>query len=285
MRRAASGSRGPGRSPGGERDPAGTEAGAPAVGGGGGVSLRALVVLVLDVAITLVLAATATVLLLVPGTVPLVDRTIVPLWATLVLETAGVRFSVERLAPVPPGPVVFMVNHRSHFDIPVLWLALERPFRFVAKRELVAIPFFGWALKLLGHVILDRGDSAAAHATMARAVERVRGGVSVLVFPEGTRAEPAMLAREPLGSFKKGGVILAIQAGVPIVPVAIAGTERILPKRTMAIRGGAVRVMIGRPIETAGLTEADRNRLTAEARAAVAALLDQARAAAAGARI
>ncbi|HEY8369503.1 MAG TPA: lysophospholipid acyltransferase family protein [Thermodesulfobacteriota bacterium] len=237
---------------------------------------RALVVLVAEVAVTLVLAAAATLLLLVPGTVGLVDRTLVPLWATLVLRIAGVRFTVTRAAELPDGPVVFAANHRSHFDIPILWLALGRPVRFVAKRELARIPFFGWALRLLGHVIVDRGDSAAARATMARAVDRVRGGVSVLVFPEGTRSEPSRLAHEPVAPFKKGGTILAIQAGVPIVPVAIAGTERILPKHAVTIRPGTVRVTIGRPIPTAGLTDADRTWLTDEVRAAIAAALDPA---------
>ncbi|HEX7127861.1 MAG TPA: lysophospholipid acyltransferase family protein [Thermodesulfobacteriota bacterium] len=240
------------------------------------MSPRALAVLVAEVAVTLVLAAAATLLLLVPGTVPLVDRTLVPLWATLVLRLAGVRFTATRAAELPAGPVVFAANHRSHFDIPVLWLALGRPFRFVAKRELARIPFFGWALRLLGHVIVDRGDSAAAQATMARAVDRVRGGVSVLVFPEGTRGEPSRFAHEPVAPFKKGGIILAIQAGVPIVPVAIAGTERILPKHAIAIRPGEVRVAIGKPIPTTGLTEADRTRLTEEVRAAIAAALDPA---------
>ncbi len=238
------------------------------------MSPRAVVVLFAEVAVTLVLATAATLLLLVPGTVGLVDRTIVPLWATLVLRTAGVRFTVERAAAPPDGPVVFVVNHRSHFDIPVLWLALGRPFRFVAKRELARIPFFGWALRLLGHVIVDRGDSAAARATMERAVARVRGGVSVLVFPEGTRGEPSRFAHEPVAPFKKGGMILAIKAGVPIVPVAIAGTERILPKHATVIRPGTVRVTIGRPIPTTGLTEEDRTRLTDEVRAVIAALLD-----------
>lgn len=238
------------------------------------MTARTLLVLVLEVAVTLILAAAATLLLLVPGTVALVDRTIVPFWATLVLRIAGVRFTVARAAELPAGPVVFVANHRSHFDIPIVWLALDRPFRFVAKRELAGIPFFGWALRLLGHVIVDRGDSASARATMDRAVSRVRGGVSVLVFPEGTRGEPSRFAHEPVAPFKKGGVILAIQAGVPIVPVAIAGTERVLPKRATAIRPGAVRVTIARPIPTVGLTEEDRTRLTDEVRAVIAAALD-----------
>jgi 1-acyl-sn-glycerol-3-phosphate acyltransferase len=230
---------------------------------------------VLIPAVTLLLAAVAVLVLLVPGTVPLVDRTLVPLWARLVLALAGVRWTAEGTERVPPGPVVFVANHRSYFDIPVLWLALRRPVRFVAKRELAGIPFFGWALRLLGHVVIDRGDSAQAREAMARAVERVRRGVSVLVFAEGTRGTPELIARQVVGPFKKGGIILAIRAGVPIVPVAIAGTERILPKGSLAIRPAAVRVTVQRPVETAGLADEARDRVTREVRGAIVAAIGE----------
>jgi 1-acyl-sn-glycerol-3-phosphate acyltransferase len=224
-------------------------------------------------AVTLLLAAAAVLVLLVPGTVPLVDRTLVPLWARLVLALAGVRWTAEGTERVPPGPVVFVANHRSYFDIPVLWLALRRPVRFVAKRELAGIPFFGWALRLLGHVVIDRGDSAQARQAMARAAERVRRGVSVLVFAEGTRGTQDLIARQVVGPFKKGGVILAIRAGVPIVPIAIEGTERILPKGSLAIRPAAVRVTVQRPVETAGLGDEARDRVTREVREVIVAAI------------
>jgi 1-acyl-sn-glycerol-3-phosphate acyltransferase len=231
--------------------------------------------------VTLVLAAVATLVLLVPGSPAFVDRTIVPFWATALLRLGRVRFTVTGRDRIPPGPVVFIANHRSHYDIPVLWLALGRPFRFVAKRELASIPFFGWALRLLGHVMIDRGDSARARDTMAEAAVRVRDGVSVLVFPEGTRGEPQVIARERVASFKKGGIILAIRAGVPIVPVAISGTEAILPKGALGVRPGTARVVIGEPILTAGLVDADRDRTTREVRARIIELLDPATAPAA----
>jgi 1-acyl-sn-glycerol-3-phosphate acyltransferase len=233
------------------------------------VTVRSFLAFLLAPVVTLLLAAVATPVLLVPGTVPFVDRTIVPFWARLVLGIAGVRWRAEGVERIPPGPVVFLANHRSHFDIPVLWLALGRPVRFVAKRELAGIPFFGWALRLLGHVIIDRGDSAAARATMERAAERVRGGVSVLVFAEGTRGTPELIAGQRVGPFKKGGVVLALRAGVPIVPVTIEGTERILPKGSLAIRPAEVRVSVRPPLLTAGLGDEARDRLAREARAAV----------------
>lgn len=240
------------------------------------MTLRTLVVLVVEAGVTLVLTIVATLLLLVPGSAPVLDRTLVPLWAALVTRVAGVRYRVEGRERVPAGPVVFVANHRSLFDIPLLWLALGRPFRFVAKRELTRIPFFGWAMVLLGHVVIDRGDSEQARATMAKAVERVRGGVSVLVFAEGTRGTPELIARERLGPLKKGGIVLAIRAGVPLVPVAVAGTDAVLPKGSLAIRPGNVRVTIGPPIETRGLTDVDRDRLAAALRGFLYATLDPA---------
>lgn len=240
------------------------------------MTLRGLVVLVAAAGVTLVLATIATLLLLIPGSVPVIDRTLVPLWATLVTRVAGVRYRVEGRERIPSGPVVFIANHRSNFDIPILWLALGRPVRFIAKRELARIPFFGWAMVLLGHVVIDRGDSEQARATMTKAVERVRGGVSVLVFPEGTRGTPELIARERLGRLKKGGIILATRAGVPLVPVAIAGTEKALPKGSLAISPAAVRVTIGPPIETRGLADDDRDRLAAALHRFLYAALDPA---------
>ncbi len=240
------------------------------------MTLRTLVVLVVEAGLTLVLTAVATLLLLAPGSAPVLDRTLVPLWAALVTRVAGVRYRVEGRERIPSGPVVFVANHRSHFDIPVLWLAIGRPFRFIAKRELTRVPFFGWAMVLLGHVVIDRGDSDQARATMAKAVRRVRGGVPVLVFAEGTRGTPELIARERLGPLKKGGIILAIRAGVPLVPVAVAGTETVLPKRSLAIRAADVRVTIGPPIETRGLTDADRDRVAAALRGFLYAALDPA---------
>lgn len=228
--------------------------------------IRTALILAVEVVTTLVLAIIATAILLVPGSRGLVERTLVPLWATIITRVAGVRYRVEGLEQVPAGPVVFIANHRSNFDIPVLWLALGRPVRFIAKRELARVPFFGWAMVLLGHPVVDRGKSEQARETMAGAVEKIREGASILVFAEGTRGTPELIARERVGRFKKGGIILAIRAGVPLVPVAIAGTETVMPKRSFRIRPAGVRVAIGPPIDTRDCTDDDRDRLAAELR-------------------
>ncbi|HWP35775.1 MAG TPA: lysophospholipid acyltransferase family protein [Thermodesulfobacteriota bacterium] len=211
--------------------------------------------------VTVVLAVVTIGLLLIPGTRPFIERTIVPFWAAVVVRSAGVRYRVEGRERIPEGPVVFVANHRSHLDIPVLCLALGRPLRFVAKRELVRIPFFGWALFLLGHITVDRRNPEQARLALERAAGRVRGGLSVLFFAEGTRGTPELIARSRLAPLKKGGIVLALTAGVPLVPVAIAGTERILPKGSLAVRPGEVRVRIGPPLDTRGLTLADRDRV------------------------
>ena len=131
-------------------------------------------------------------------------------------------------------------------------------FAFVIKRELARIPFFGWGAKALGYVPIDRQDPRDAVSGMKMAAQAVRAGRRVLVFPEGTRS--------PTGSwlpFKKGGVVLAIEAQAPILPVAIAGTAALLPSHSLGPRPGRAVVVVGKPIPTEGLTYADRDPLLA----------------------
>ncbi|MFN2432931.1 MAG: lysophospholipid acyltransferase family protein [Gemmatimonadota bacterium] len=160
-------------------------------------------------------------------------------WAAAMLRLAGVELSARGTEHLRPGEsYVVMPNHRSWFDIPVLFLALAgRDVRWVGKKEIVPVPFFGWAFRVSRHVVIDRGDREKAVRAIRRAAALGGRGVSVLIFPEGTRSPTPELL--PL---KKGGFHLAIEAGLPILPVAIEGTEWIMPKRAWRIRPGRVRV-------------------------------------------
>jgi 1-acyl-sn-glycerol-3-phosphate acyltransferase len=186
-------------------------------------------------------------------------------WVRWILWTCGIRADADGLANVPRDrPCVYMSNHQSVFDIAAIIATLPVPWRFVAKRELTWIPFFGWALALGGQIIVDRRNREASVRSLARAAERVRAGANVIIFPEGTRSPDGSL-RE----FKSGGFHLAIEAGVPIVPIAVSGSRRISPKGSLRIHSGTVRVRYGEPIPTEGLCADDRVLLKGRVREAI----------------
>ena len=193
------------------------------------------------------------------------------LWSRLVLGFAGVRVTVEWRGKLEPGqPYVFMANHLSAVDIWALFVALPVRVRMIAKKQLAAIPIFGWAMWAGRFIFVDRANAAAARRSIEEAGRRIRGGDCVLLFPEGTRSRDGRL-----GAFKKGGFHLAINAGVPIVPMALAGTREAMPAGSLLLRSGHVHVIVGEPIATAGLTDAHRNQLLEEVRAKVAAMLSE----------
>ncbi len=169
----------------------------------------------------------------------------IPLWARLLLRTCGVRVSVTGRENLPPtGAFILMSTHNSHFDIPVLMLEVPRQFRIVAKKSLFKIPIFGWIMTLAGYVSVDRENQQKAFNSLDNAAVLVKEGMPLLIFPEGTRSPDGSL-----GSFKKGGFVLALKAGVPIIPVVIEGTFHVLPKTTWHITPGPVTCTFGKPID------------------------------------
>jgi 1-acyl-sn-glycerol-3-phosphate acyltransferase len=191
-------------------------------------------------------------------------------WVGWILATCGIEVDCAGLESLDPKqPYVLMSNHQSVFDIGAIIATLPISFRFVAKRELTWIPFFGWALVAGGHVIIDRGRRERAVRSLRHAAERIRQGTNVIIFPEGTRS-----ATEALGEFKSGGFHLAIQAGVPVLPISVSGSRRITPKKSLRIESGRIRVHYGTPIPTKGLTLEDRSALKDAVRAAILGGLD-----------
>jgi 1-acyl-sn-glycerol-3-phosphate acyltransferase len=188
----------------------------------------------------------------------------IPTWARLLLWTCGVRLTVSGEEHIPAGPFIIMSTHNSHFDIPVLVKVIPRQFRIVAKKSLFKIPIFGWIMSIAGYVRVDRDNQSQAFNSLNSAAEMVRGGMPLLIFPEGTRS-----ADGSLGSFKKGGFVLSLKAGVPIVPVVIDGTFHVLPKTTWHISPGPVRVVFGKPIPTADFTYETREELMETVRRAM----------------
>ena len=183
-------------------------------------------------------------------------------WVWTNLAVCGLRVRVRRLGGLDPAtPYVFMSNHRSQYDILAVVAALpEFQLRWVAKKELTRIPFFGWALRRAGHIIIDRGDSAQAVASLRAARAQMLEGISVMIFPEGTRATAA----QALLPLKKGGFMLALETGFPIVPVCIRGSGDILPRGSWRPVAGEVEVVVGVPIAVAGV---ERDELMRRVRA------------------
>lgn len=153
-------------------------------------------------------------------------------WSKHLVDEVGARIEVTGREHLEDrSPVVVMSNHQSHFDIPVLFRVLPGSVRMVAKKELFRIPVFGAALHAAEFISVDRGDRAKAIESLQSARSLIASGISVWIAPEGTRSLDGRL-----GEFKKGGFILAEEAGVAILPVSIDGTRHILPAKTSKIQ-------------------------------------------------
>jgi 1-acyl-sn-glycerol-3-phosphate acyltransferase len=186
-------------------------------------------------------------------------------WLSWIFHACGVRVEVSGLEHIDrTQSYVVMSNHQSVLDIGALVLTLPIPWRFVAKRELTWVPFFGWALGLSDQIVIDRGNRARSVKSLARAAARVRGGLTVIIFPEGTRS-PTGEMRE----FKSGGFHLAIQAQVPILPATVSGSHDLIPKRSLKVHSGTIKVVYGAPIPTRGMAPEQRNELKERVRDAI----------------
>ena len=185
-------------------------------------------------------------------------------WSRLILGGAGIRVRARGAAAI--GPVVYVANHQSMLDIPVLTLAIGAPFVFVARAGLGRLPVVGAILRYSRCVLVDRRAPGGAEAALAEAAERLAAGEAVLFFPEGTRSYGA-----DLGAFYPGAFRLAESAGVPVVPVAVDGAWRLINERERTARPGRVHVRIGRPM--APNAGEDAGALAERAHAEVARLL------------
>jgi 1-acyl-sn-glycerol-3-phosphate acyltransferase len=173
------------------------------------------------------------------------------LWSTLILRTTGVRVTCEGFDRLDARQsYVLASNHQSIYDIPIVFAALPLQLRIVAKESLGWIPFLGWHLRRTGHLLVDRRNPGAD------IVEKMRRLVSethsLIVFPEGTRSRDGRIAR-----FKKGSFLVAIDAGLPVVPVSVAGSRHVMQKGRLMVCPGDVRVVVHEPIPTAGVSRDD----------------------------
>lgn len=193
-------------------------------------------------------------------------------WARALLAVSGVKVKVEGVEKIAKdGSYIFVSNHLSYMDTPVALANIPVRFRFLAKRGLFQIPFLGWHLARAGHIRVPREDARAAVKTMTLAGQIVRDeGISLLIFPEGGRSRTGEMR-----DFKEGAALIAIKAGVPLVPMALKGTREVLPFGSGMVRSGTVTMRIGDPISTAGASPHDRAGLTEELRHRIVALLEE----------
>jgi len=179
-------------------------------------------------------------------------------WSWCVLKTGGVGLKVRQAGRLDPDRAyIFMANHQSNIDIPVLVRALG-PFqlRWMAKRELLRIPFFGWALWASKHIVVKRTRSKDVAVAMASACEKLGQGLSVVVFPEGTRSVDGQLL-----PFKRGGFRLAEKAGVAVVPVTINGSGLLMKRGDWHLKSGEVEIVIGEPIPSDDSDDRSRRQM------------------------
>jgi 1-acyl-sn-glycerol-3-phosphate acyltransferase len=164
-------------------------------------------------------------------------------WAWLILATTGVDVSVTGLEQVKPGETyVFISNHQSIYDIPVIFASLPFQLRIIAKESLGRFPFLGWHLRRTGHMLVDRRNPDRA-GILGHAARLVEQGLSLIVFPEGTRS-----ADGRVGRFKGGSFVLAIEAGLPIVPISISGSRHVMRKGRLMTCPGLVRLVVHEPM-------------------------------------
>jgi 1-acyl-sn-glycerol-3-phosphate acyltransferase len=179
----------------------------------------------------------------------------------------GIKVSVEGAENIPAGAAIFVANHASNVDPPVLAWAIPRRIAILVKKELFKLPIFATSMRVASFIPVDRGSKEAVNSIDA-AVKVVQSGVSLLIFPEGTRSPNGRLRR-----FRKGAFTIAVRSGAPIVPTSIAGTQKIMMKGDSFLHPGAVTVRFGPPIDPSRYEMNERLELVSVVEAAVAAAL------------
>lgn len=186
-------------------------------------------------------------------------------WAPPLVWASRGRLEVVPGAQLDPrGPYIFLMNHQSMLDIALAFAVAPVHLRFIAKKVLKSIPFLGWYMWRTKMIFVDRGNRTQALASLRQAGERIRAGASILAYPEGTRSDDGHIL-----PFKKGPFVVAIEAGVPIVPLVVEGSNKVVPRGSPRMFPGDIKIKIGEPIPTAGLTQDQIEPLMRKVRDAV----------------
>jgi 1-acyl-sn-glycerol-3-phosphate acyltransferase len=187
------------------------------------------------------------------------------LWGKAALLANRVKVRVEGMEHLKgEGPYIFMSNHQGSYDIFAFLGHLPFQFKWLAKKELFSIPFFGWTMAAAGYIRIDREGTRRTVDALDEAARKIREGMSVVIFPEGSRSPDGSI--QP---FKKGGFTLAIKSKVPIVPIAITGSREIMPKERLTAASGEIRIRMDHPIYTQNYSLKDRKSLMEKVRQSI----------------
>ncbi|MEN6621811.1 MAG: lysophospholipid acyltransferase family protein [Smithella sp.] len=217
--------------------------------------VRSVLIVTLGVAITGFFSFWSLIISLIPDSENRIHK-IAGLWAKILLLMSSTKVEVIGRENILRGkPQIFMANHQSDFDILITLANIPGQFRWIAKKELFHIPVFGAAMRAAGYIEIDRFDHEKAMQSLDEAAIHIRDGKSIMSFPEGTRSSNGIQA------FKQGVFYLAIKSGIPIVPVSIVGSGEIMPKRSLKVTPGKVKLIIDKPIDTKSFTLESRSEL------------------------
>lgn len=187
------------------------------------------------------------------------------LWAWLIMKTNGVKVQIRGLEKIKEKcSYVFISNHSSNLDPLAVACKLSNPLRFIGKQSLEKIPLFGWAARRAKVIFIDRSDSPKSIARINQTIQELKDGISAYFFAEGTRNVGGKLQ-----AFKKGGVVLALKAKLPIVPITILDSHKLFPKRALRIKPGVMKVIVDEPIDTSTYSEEDKEKVLEKIRSII----------------
>lgn len=231
--------------------------------------LRTIYVVVVAAFWSVIISVSVILMTLVAPRAAVIDS-MIRFWARRILSAAGVELEVRNAEVLRPDQrYIIISNHASYFDIPALQASIRQPLRFLAKKSLFVIPIFGWALKASGFVPIDRKDRSKARDSFDLAAKQIRTGKTIAVFPEEGRSR----SREML-PFKRGAFLLALKAGVPIVPVGIRGMYDVLPAERPVVHPGPVTIVFGEPIDVTQFSVRQRDELSDLTRRRITEMLE-----------
>lgn len=230
--------------------------------------LRTLWVVLVVVVITVVCGLTVLAVAAVRSTSPLIDR-VIQFWARTIVRAAGVDLHIENAERLDPSQrYILVANHYSYFDIPCIFAAIHQPIRFMAKISLFKIPIFGWAIGRAGFIPIDRKNRRTAVKSFDLAAQRIRAGNTIVVFPEEGRSRHRYMR-----PFQRGAFLLAIKSEKTIAPIAVDGTYDVFRVGAKFVTPAKVTIRVGTPIDTTGCSLRDKDRLLAETRAQIEAMM------------
>ncbi|MFH0924260.1 MAG: lysophospholipid acyltransferase family protein [bacterium] len=219
--------------------------------------IRSTIIYILVILITMIISTAIVFVSLIDWTEGKLSFFLTRIWAKLILFISGVRVEViGKENVIQDGPQVFASNHQSAYDIFVLLATIKIQFKWIARKEFFRVPFLGWAMTSTRQIGLDRENRTKAYDSINQAVTKIRSGTSIVIFPEGTRTMDGSVSE-----FKRGGLLLATRAEVPIIPTTIIGAYNILPKGGFKINPTQVRIVFDKPIDTKGIDKTTQKKL------------------------